>query len=330
MEDDMLKFLRSIFSYAAKQEKYPETLVRTAIERTVEQTDPWLQAVSDYKYRLRPAVILSLDHVARLVNNLPAPIPVEFSQNGSCPTLAVFFASQTEMLKTFQIDQALAGFLRDNKPSSKQITALLMMEKFEKTIFGAELSGNVVVRDVPQVTVTFLNQRFLEPAYTEKETRRKLETSAFDQLLRIAHRRVATAKSVRKDLERSRALLQSKLALLQRGDWNNQEPESDDMTSIAGTEEQLRRVEEKLMELGSEERMLDSYLNITINILSHPEEHLWETKQHMILDQRGIKRTQPTENDSEFTFQELCNSDGQQWVMLLVALPVDDLLNIRG
>jgi len=326
----MLKFLRSIFNCGAKHEKYSETMVREAIERTVERTDPWLHAVSDYNYRLRPAVITSLDHVVRLVNNLPPPIPVEFGPDGSCPSLAVFFASQTEMLKTFQVDQALTGILRGNKSASKQIIALLMMEKFEKTIFGAELSGNVVARDVPQVTVSFLNQRFLEPAHTENETRRKLETRAFDQLLRIAHRRVATAKSLRKDLERSRALLQSKHALQQRGDWNQHEPESDDLPGIAGTEEQLRQVEVKLGELGSEERMLDSYLNITIDILSHPEEHLWETTQHLILDQRGIKRAQPTENDSEFTFQELCNSEGQRWVMLLVALPVDDLRNILG
>ncbi len=326
----MLRFLQSIFSRGAKQEKYPETTVRAAIERVAEKIDPWLTAASDYKYKLRPAVILSLDHAAKLVSRLPPPIPIEFGPNGSCASLAVFFASTSEMLNTFKRDRDLTGYLRDRKPSSKLITALLMMEKSEKTIFGAELSGNVVVRDVAQSTVTFLNQRFLEPADTEKETRRKLEVRAFDHLLRLAHRRVFTAKSVRKDLEKSRTLLQSKLDLLKRTEGNPHDPLSSNIPSITETEEQLVQVEAKLNEQGSEDKILDVYLDIAIEILSHPEENLWETTQQMILDQRGIMRAQPKENYSEFTFQELCNSDGQRWVMFLVTLPVDDLRKICG
>lgn len=324
----MLRFLQSIFSRGAIQEKYPETTVRAAIERVAEKIDPWLTAASDYKFKIRPAVILSLNHAARLVSNLPPPIPVEFGPTGSCDSLAVFFASTSEMLNTFKSDRELIDYLRNNKPYSKQITALLMMEKSEKTIFGAELSGNVVVRDVAQSTVTFLNQRFLEPADNEKETRRKLEIRAFDHLLRLAHRQVFTAKSVRKDLEKSRALLQSKLDLLKGTEEKSHDPLSNNIPAIAETEEQLVQVEAKLKEQGSEDKILDVYLDIAIDILSHPEENLWETTQQMILDKRGIMRAQPKENYSEFTFQELCNSDGQRWVMLLVTLRVDDLRKI--
>lgn len=234
------------------------------------------------------------------------------------------------MLKTIQNDRELTGFLRNGKTASKQITALLMMEKSEKTIFGAELSGNVVARDVPQTTVTFLNQRFLEPADNEKETRRKLEARAFDHLLRLAHRRITTAKSVRKDLERRRTLLQSKLEMLHRSDRNPHETESSNMPGVIETEEQLKQVEAELKEQGREDKVLDKYLDIAISILSHPQEHLWVTKQHLILDQRGLKQAQPKENDSEFNFQELCNSDGQRWVMLFITLPIDDVQKICG
>jgi hypothetical protein len=321
----MLQLLRHIFGCSAKQEKYPKATIREAIERTIERTDPWLKVVSGYKIKLRPAIILSLDHAARLVNSLPPPILVEFGPNGSCPSLAAFFTTTAEMLKTFQKDRDLTSYLRDHKPASKQIIALLMMEKAEKIIFGAELSGNVVSRDVPQTSVTFLNQRFLEPSDNGKDTRRKLESRAFDHLLRIAHMQIATTKSVRKDLERSQTILQSKLALLKSGEENLHGPESNNIQSIAATEEQLQQVEAKLIAQGRADKVLDTYLDIAINVLSHPEEHLWETVQHIILDQGGIKRAQAKENDSEFDLQELSNSVGQQWVMLLIALPIDDL-----
>jgi hypothetical protein len=321
----MLRLLKAIFGRGAKQEKYSESTVIDAIERVAEKTDPWLRSVSDYTYKLRQAVIISLEHVEGLVNRLPPPISITIDSKESCSEIAVFFANRGEMLTTFRNDRELAGYLRGHEPASKQITALLMMEKSEKTIYGAELSGNVVARDVPQTSVTFQNQRFLEPAESEKETRRRLENRAFDHLLKLAQRQITTAKSTRKDFERRRTLLQAKLTVLQRENEDLAEAELEAMPNVAEILEQLRQVDAQLKELGGEDKMLNVYLDIAIKILSHPEEHLWGTKQHIILDQSGIKRVEPTENSSDFILQELCNSEGRKWVTLLVTLPVDDL-----
>lgn len=326
----MLRFLKAIFGRGAKQAKYPESTVKEAIERVAEKTDPWLRSVCDYTYKLRQAVITSLEHVEGLIDRLPPPISITFDSNESDSALAVFFTSRGEMLKTVHYDRELADYLRDHKPASKQITALLLMEKSEKTIYGAELSGNVVARDVPQTAVTFQNQRFLEPAESEKETRRRLENRAFDHLLKLAQRQIATAKTTRKDLERRRTLLQAKLTVLQRENEELAEGEFETMPNVAEILGQLREVEAQLKKLGGEDKMLNVYLDIAIKILSHPEEHLWGTKQHIILDQSGIKRAEPTENSSEFILQELCNSEGRKWVTLLVTLPVDDLRNLCG
>jgi hypothetical protein len=52
----MLRLLHSIFGSEQKG-SYPESLVREAIERAVEGTDPWLRGVSGYRRKLRPAVM---------------------------------------------------------------------------------------------------------------------------------------------------------------------------------------------------------------------------------------------------------------------------------
>jgi len=326
----MLKILKSLFGREAKQEKCQELRIEEAIERVAEKTDPWLKAASDYKFKLRQVVTISLEHVEGLVSRLPQPTAVKFDPSGACSSLAAFFTSQDEMRKTLQNDRELAGYLRDHESASKQITALLLMEKAEKTIFGAELSGNVVARDVPQTSVTFQSQRFLEPAESEKETRRKLENRAFDHLLKLAQRRITIAKSCRKDLERRRTLLQAKLTVLQRENELLDEDELEAMPNVAEILGQLRQVEAQLKELGGEDKMLNAYLDIAIKILSHPEEHLWGTKQHIILDQSGIKRAHPTENSREFILPELCNSEGRTWVALLVSLPVDELRKLHS
>lgn len=325
----MLKFLHDIFGFGKERKKYPKTLVNEALERTIDGTDPWLRAVTGYKRKLRPAVLRSLDHVAALVHSLAPPIQAHFNVNGSPPSLGCFFVSTNEMLNTFRNDRTLNIYLQELSESSGEVVALLMMEKHEKTIFGAELTGDVVVRDVPQLTVTFLSHRIQEPSKNEETARRRLERRAFDHLVGIAHRRVTDLKSKRKDLERRRTLLESKLGLMQRGIAEFADRESADRPPSRGIEDQLGQLGEELRELGGEDRMLDTYLNAVVDVLGHPEEHIWETKQCLILDQRGIKRTHLAgEDDCEITLHEFFTSEGRRWVLSLIALPLDDLRRI--
>jgi hypothetical protein len=326
----MLQFLQYIFGYRHENGGHPESLVREAIEQAVERTDPWLKAVSGYRRKLRPAVICSLDYVAGLANSLAPPIHANFDKNGSAPSLSAFFSSPSEMHEFFRNDRSLALFLRDNHPTPKQVTALLIMQKSEKTIFGAELSGDVVVRDVPQVSVSFHGHRLLGLATEENETRTQLQRLAFDHLLTLAIRKITSAKTKRKDLERRRTLLQSKLTLLQRNEGGGHDSESTDHPTVAETEDQLKLLEDNLLELGREDRVLDAYLDTLIQVLSHPDEQLWDQKQCLILDQSGIKRTQTADHECELTLHELYNSEGRWWVISLVTLSVDELLRIIG
>ena len=115
------------------------------------------------------------------------------------------------------------------------------MEKQEKTIFGAALSGDIVIRDVPQVTVSFDGHRLLDPAEGEGETRRLLKRRAYDHLLSLALRRLTFVKMERSDLERRRALLQAKLNLLEREGWGFDLAEGSERLRPAAVEERLGR-----------------------------------------------------------------------------------------
>ena len=128
---------------------------------------------------------------------------------------------------------------RGPKGGSPQIVALLAMEKQEKMIFGAELSGDIVIKDVPQVTVSFDAHRFIDPAEVEGETRRLLKRRAYDHLLSLALRRLTAVKWERSDLERRRALLQAKLNLLEREGWGFDQAEGSERLSAAAVEERL-------------------------------------------------------------------------------------------
>lgn len=316
----MLKLLQSIFG-GVTQGNYPESLVKAAIERAVDGTDPCLRVVSGYKKKLRPAVLASIDHVVALVDGLTLPLAVSRSSYGDTPRLKAFFVSPDDMERTFSRDQNLAAYLRGAGDTPPQVVALLAMEKRENTVLGNEVSGELVIRDVPQVSVSFEAHRLIDPTGSEEETRRQLKRRAFDHLLGLALTRISIVKTTREQLGRHRELLQAKRTLLERGGWGFNESDSSEKLDVAGVEGQLADIEASLMELGGDDSMFEAYLNILVDVLGNPETYLWSRKETLTLDSMGIKRAQGAFNTSELTLDELFNAEGRTLTVALVALP---------
>jgi len=316
----MLKLLQSIFG-SHKQGGYPESLIKMAIERTVDGTDPWLRSVSGYKRKLRPAVIHAIDHVIGLVDSLPPPIPVRIGGFGEDLRLKSYFISAREMEDFFACDPGLAEFRSGPEADSCEIIALLAMEMQEKVIFGAELSGDIVIRDIPKVTVSFDAHRLIDPTGDEVQTRRNLKRRAFDHLLSLALKRLSFAKSERKELENRRKLLQAKHNLLQREGWGfDKTADSAVKTDADGVEERLAQIEEQLRAIGGDDHEQENYLGIVADLLSNAEVYLSSTRQTIHVDRMAIKQSEQSADTSELTFNELRNAEGRRLVAMLVEL----------
>lgn len=320
----MLRLLQHIFS-GDKHKSYPESLVREAIERAVDGTDPWIRAVSGYKKKLRPAILRAIDHVVALVDALPPPLPVSLRGYGEDKKLKAFFISSVDMKKIIREDRNLGEFLKGLQGASSQVIALLAMEKQEKMILGVELSGDIDIRDVPQVAISFEAHRLIDPAGNEKETHRHLKLRVFDHLLSLALKRLTIVKSERKDLERRRELLQAKLNLLERWGWGFNDPSTEVKLDVAGVEKLLGHIEEQLLELGGNDHMLEKYLEIVADVLGQPKDYLWATNEKIFVNRMGIKRGEAAIDTSELTFNEFRNIEGQCLVMMLVAFQAENL-----
>lgn len=316
----MLQLLYSLFGGSDKPGSYPESLVKAAIERAVDGTDPWLRAVSGYKKKLRPAVVRAIDHVVALVDGLSPPLGMAPGSLDSDPRLLVFFVSVDDAQKLLDSDRSLAEFRKEREGAASRTVALLAMEKQERAFFGAALAGEIIVRDVAQVSVGFGDHRLLDPAASEDETRRLLKRRAFDHLLSLALRRITGVKQEREHLERYRTLLQSKLDLLQRGGWGFDRADAASTPDVAGVEENLRQIEAQLLELGRDDQVLEVYLEIVSDVLGRPGEHLWAEKETLIVDRMGIRRTEVGGDAMEVTLEVLRNAEGRSLVVSLVEL----------
>lgn len=319
----MLRLLQSIFGKDTRG-GYPESLIREAVERTVEGTDPWLRAVSGYRKKLRPAIIRAIEHVVSLVDDLPPPVPMGLAGYSDDRILKSFFISAVEMKQILANDASLAPFREGRGAGSARVFALLAMEKQETVAFGAGLSGDVVIRDVAQVTVSFAAHRFLDPSRDEAETRRLLKRRAFDHLLSLALKRLAGMKSDREDLERRRTLLQAKLNLLEREGWGFDRADAAVRQDVAAVEDRIGEIELQLLDLGGDD-MLDAYLATVADVVGRPGEYLWARHETIFVDRMGIKHPEPADDVPEIRLNMLYSADGRSQAVLLVALEKDEL-----
>lgn len=323
----MLRLLHSIFG-GEQPGHYPESLVKEAIERAVEGTDPWLRGVSGYRKKLRPSVLAAIDHVVALVDSLPPPVAMHLSRYTDDRLLKSFFISRNDMRQALATERSLAEFRRGAAGDASPVVALLAMEKQERVAFGAGMVGDIVIRDIPMVTVSFEAHRFLDPTGDEAETRRLLKRRAFDHLISLALKRLASVKSERRDLERRRELLQAKRNLLEREGWGFDALHAAEGGAGADVEAQLGEIEQQLGHLGGDDRMLEGYLEIVAEMLARPQEHLWGGLETLFIDRMGVKRQEAADDASELKLRMLYNSAGQGRAVMLVALKGEELRNL--
>ena len=143
-------------------------------------------------------MIHAVDHVVRLVEGLPSPAELSRKGYSADPRLSACFASADHLTEVVNADRALSDFLASTDAGvAERIIALLVTVKQERKVLGVALEGEILKRDVPQITVSFANHRVVDPATTYEETRRLLKRRAFDHLLGIALGRIAPARRAR-------------------------------------------------------------------------------------------------------------------------------------
>lgn len=320
-----MKLFQSIFGGGETQGRYPEWLIKAAIERAVDGTDSRLRLLSGYRKRLRKPIVQAIDHVVALVDSGAAPLPAGRREHATEPRLAALFASAEDMLNIFGRDAALGDFLATPDGSgASRVTALLLAERMERNILGMDLVGERVRRDVPQVTVSFTGHRLLDPTGSEAETLRQLKRRAFDHLLSLALMRIAEVRVERADLARQRDLLRRKLRALEGGGWSFEPPEAEH-PDPAALEVELDAITAQLEALGVDDQVLRAHLEIVAEVLNDAERQLWAEDITLYLDSMNIQRDERDPSARRIVLRELHNARGRRAVTLTISLAPSEL-----
>lgn len=321
----MLQLFQSIFGSSREDTPYPDELIKRGIERAVDGADPRLRALPGYQKKLRAAVINALDHVVALVDSLPAPLELNSAAYVTDPELLAYFASATHAQEILTLDPELNQWRESPDGAAPHIVMLLLMEMEERNVFGMALEGDMLRRDVAQTTVNFAHHRLADPADAEEDTRRLLKRRAFDHLLMLALKRIAAAHTERTDLERERTLLRRKSAALAAGRWGFDETQGGAPQDPRALQQQLADIETQLKELGAGTGLLNSHLNIVVDVLTQAEQNFWISQSSLIVNRMHVKQAQASAQAPEINLTVLNTATGRRLIARLVAIARDEL-----
>jgi len=269
---------------------------------------------------LRPAVLTAVDHVVAVIAALPAAVELNPPNYSADPRLRAFFVSIDHMRQVLRDDRALSDFLAG--PAARgadRVYALLVTERQERKVLGMEWSGEMMRREVAQVSVSFGEHELIDPAANREAADELLRRRVFDHMLELALERIASAREERTGLQRERDLLRRKLAALQGGRWG--------FEAAAGAgdgpamERQIQEIEGQLQGLGADAGLLEAHMDHLLDVLQHPQQQLWSNHVSLMLDHMGIKRDTAEPNTLQLELQELHGARQQSLIPLRVIIP---------
>ena len=314
-----MKLFANIFGQPdAAGSKLPAAVVKTAIERAVDGTDPRLRIVSGYARVLKKPVLQAADYVIGMIDGLPGPVVANGASLEADPGLAALLYSAERTEQFISRDPAMVEFRGANPLVLQPVTALLVAQSTLKRGFGyGEVEGQVLT-DVARTTVGFDQHLLVAVAREEAETRRLLKRRAFDQLLALALLHVTERKEERESLGTRKALLRSKLDILQRGGSFTQHTGANDQLKLQAS---LEDIEQQLAKLDASGDVLAGNLALIADVLSNAGEHLWLEDRTLCLDRLYVVHDKPSRSAPSIVFKEIHTSDGRQATLKLLSIP---------
>jgi hypothetical protein len=327
----MLRFISSLFKPSpGGAGTLDRGLIEVATECAIDDTDPRLCALGNYRKRLHEPVALAARYVIALVDDQSAPVEISRRSYGINPRLRNFFVSTDHLHEVLGGIRTVRDYLQGvSGPLPDAIYGLLTVEWKERRVLGTEQHGEILRRDVKQVAVSFFNHRFAGPAASDAEARWELEKRAYDYLLEIAMETIIATRGKRQELKREQQLLKKKLATMRAENWGlvgmfaHEDAQANDPAEL---EAQIYAVEMELLETGMDTDSLQRSLDQLAGVLADPAHWIAKRELSMRLNYMGIRVEDiPGQASNLLDLVELYSVSGERRITLPGYIPGAEL-----
>ena len=305
-----------------------EERLRQATEQVVEVADPAIRQARRYRNALRSPVAGAMEYCNTIVESIPGP--VELSRRGyhAHPLVKSLFASPDELEEVLRISPE-TNALREQGQHG-EVVALLTMTRQERTIFGHQQHGEMIMRDVPQQAVSFTDHRVVSPGTNINWTKDRLAHRGLEVLATVAMERITTRKARKAELQERKVYLKAVLKIL-GGKSHMLEmfasPDPDKREEYRKAEKKLAEVEQELAEVRDQIGTPEHSLGYLEEIMRRPEDNIAVQNQSLRLNWMGVRVDEmPDVEGDEITVDLVSSKGSKNWVSKLLRDQAEDLV----
>lgn len=316
---DFLSKLRDKIGQQETEGIRPKDELWEAVDLVVKMSHPNVHYVPNYRKKLMPAVEHTLKYADELVAQMTTPVPIHADSWNTDPFLRKIFLNNKMFNKLFTENKALTEFFQ--KTGASGCCALLVMDRKNKNIFGAELEGEIINRDVLKTSISFSNHQIVMPCISEEETRKDLSTRALILLTTHALEEIMSIIAWKKEMETEKKTLEVKLQIHNAyiNSTKSLLPDKSEKEDAKEVSEIIDQLDQKIAEAREEIDEPEDYLNRVTNLLYHPELFLrYEAVRLLINDMNVIVENDQLGKVDEINFLELSTSSGLRKATILV------------
>lgn len=305
-----------------------ENKLQGTIEHVVDEINPRIRAIGDYRKKLRPCVQSSLEYCSELVNHVPDSIEVSSQSWRKEPVVRALFSGVEDLRDVFSQSKEIHDFF-DQHADADNCHVLLSTELRERTVLGMEMHGDVLKRDVKQIAVSFTDHRVVKPSVNESELKKNLEQRAFDNLIRYALENITELLAARHSLEEQQRLMkmQLKVAHLKNKSLEHLIGDRHSGTiNIEAMRQQAEHAGETLKQARARLTTLDDYIDRIDEVLGQPQTHLNVRPISMCLNEMNIKQDEKSSGAGKvLNLSEASLGDQLKRILLIARFPRNDL-----
>jgi len=261
-----------------------------AIERVVEIADPTIRCASRYRKILRPSLTGAIDYCASIIEKIPGPVPLSKNNYFDNPTVKALFVSSDQLEEVLQLSSEVDA-LRKNGYSG-QAVALLTMTREEKTIFGHQQQGEMIMRDVAQRAVNFVDHRLVAPSPDLSAAKVSIIDRGLDLLATVAMERITILRTKAAELREKREYLKGSIRIFSgktRAQSRFTYPDPAMTEQLQQAEQTLASVEAELEEVKKKLTYPEDALRYLQEVMQIPAEALTVQRQSLNLNWMNVR-----------------------------------------
>lgn len=287
----ILDFLAQILGKPDQLERNdtrPSDELMQAVDLVVKKSHPNIHYVTNYRKKLIPAVEHTLGYADELISMFSPAVKIDKDSWGKDFRINPLFLNEKQFLKFFSENERLNEFFK--KTGASSCFALLVMDKTVRNIFGTELEGEILKRDVIKKSVNFSKHIIQAPSRSEEEARDELSMRILSLLATRSLDEILSLIKWKQDLENERKMLDIQIQMRSTSVQKTMEllPDPDASEEIKEAQGILKQLDERIAEARTGTDEPEDYLNGVTELLNHPEKYLKAEYVKMLLNDMNI------------------------------------------